>query len=1290
MRRVAIFAFFLSGASSLIFQSIWSRLAHHVFGATSVAISTVVTAFMAGLGLGAFIAGRYADKLRNPLRAYALVELGVGAYALLLPTILDPEGWLAVVNASLRASLGAESTAFMFARFFCVFPFILIPTTLMGSSLPLLARHFVRSDQDASAVASWVGVLYAVNTVGAVFGTALSVFGLMPTIGLWATGITAAGMNFALAGLIFLTQRMGWDQAPRLDASPEEDDDREALARVPRYARRAAVFAFFVSGAAALCYEVVWSRALAMTNGSSVQGFGIILTTFLVGIAGGSAAASGLLTQARRRLDVTASVSIALVMYAVTPFALFDQALVRGVNAGSLAVPAGLLSWVLLSLLGAAPVVVLRWLAALGRTAETPRERATRLDRLALLTLTVPLAFAIVGAVLHRGPSYGQYPQIVATVVVCVAVLVVALITLRSLPVLQLAVMQLLIALATLANLVFQDEVSCALGALVAGIEDLPDHVATVRFFSFLTSSLCTLPATLGMGAMFPLTLRLFAESGATIGDDVGRVYSSNTLGSIIGAWVPGFILMPRFGMQAALFAGMALNFAMALMLLVVAAADPEEPIEDPAEDPEGDAGRDPDPEGPPDPAVQPDGNHAATREAPPARAGGPHSGRAVLESIVIYALAPVIPALLALVYFGIFRPNSPWFVPDLTWDPGRMTLGVFRPSVARQACRELANTHVELLYYHDGLSTTVTVERYWGTHLAMKNNGKVDASNGEDMPTQINLAAYPLMMHERGPEGLDVAVIGFGSGVTVGTALHFPVRSVDVIELERAIPEAARWFTQYNHLEFPLEEFPYVQMDRLEVINDDGRNYLAATEREYDVIISEPSNPWITGVADLFTEEHFRISKRRLREGGIYCQWVQLYELSPENIKTIYRTFASQFAHVVAFSADDFSPDTVLLGSDSPLPLDLERVARGFAVESARQDLLAGTLHRPHDVFSRVLLADRDEVQQFTQVEYVRDTESSPWVQHNDSDNARPCALPLCRREPVPTNTDDNMLIEFAAPRDLIGYERYERYLPDHLYAPTWPYGNVVGRVVGLGEGSVEAANLAELSLALLSAGRRGEASSLAELSVQAGRASESLVAIEVMRRLLGPEGEPPIRVSPPSGGPELSPRQARVLNEGFLAVRDAVDRGDYGAALNAMEDIPAPVRQHSGPSMKLLYAYLLYKTGAVRPRYDEVVTLLEELSGTHPRWVAERPEVKYFMARAMWAEAAFGDAVRVMRQYVERLLLDEAAARDERERAREEGPAGPNGQDAPDSPSAQGAPSGPIPSPDGQPAPP
>jgi spermidine synthase len=90
--------------------------------------------------------------------------------------------------------------------------------------------------------------------------------------------------------------------------------------------------------------------------------------------------------------------------------------------------------------------------------------------------------------------------------------------------------------------------------------------------------------------------------------------------------------------------------------------------------------------------------------------------------------------------------------------------------------------------------------------HFALKNNGKVDASNGDDMPTQVLVAGYPLLLHPRGPENLDVAIVGFGSGVTIGTALQFPVRRVDDVELERWIPDASRYFADVNHLTYTRE----------------------------------------------------------------------------------------------------------------------------------------------------------------------------------------------------------------------------------------------------------------------------------------------------------------------------------------------------------------------------------------------------------------------------------------------------------------------------------------------------
>jgi spermidine synthase len=124
LRYAAYTAFFLSGASSLIFQNIWSRMLHHVFGATSVAISSVLTCFMAGLGLGAWIAGRYVDRIKHPLITYAVAELGVGLWAMLIPFLVSSDGWLAELNFALRNSLGAGSTGFMLARFAVVMPIL--------------------------------------------------------------------------------------------------------------------------------------------------------------------------------------------------------------------------------------------------------------------------------------------------------------------------------------------------------------------------------------------------------------------------------------------------------------------------------------------------------------------------------------------------------------------------------------------------------------------------------------------------------------------------------------------------------------------------------------------------------------------------------------------------------------------------------------------------------------------------------------------------------------------------------------------------------------------------------------------------------------------------------------------------------------------------------------------------------------------------------------------------------------------------------------------------------------
>ncbi len=619
-------------------------------------------------------------------------------------------------------------------------------------------------------------------------------------------------------------------------------------------------------------------------------------------------------------------------------------------------------------------------------------------------------------------------------------------------------------------------------------------------------------------------------------------------------------------------------------------------------------------------------------------------------HAVTVYILAPLIPALLALLWVGT-RDHDSW----LRWNRTHMTLGVFRLSYAHDMLDESTWGAPDLVYYNDGLTTTVTVER-WGRHYALKNNGKVDASNGDDMPTQINVSAYPMLLHPRGPEDLDVAIVGFGSGVTVGTTLKFPVRRVDVIELERSIPEAARFFEDVNHLNYALDHWPYVQMDRLQIINDDGRNYLSSTQQQYDVIISEPSNPWITGVSDLFTVDHWRITKRRLRPGGIFCQWVQLYELSPSNIKTIYRTFASQFEHVIVLSADDRSSDTVMLGSDEPIELDLERVRHTYGLPGIAAELERGNIYSPFDVFARTLLANRDEVMAYTEIEYHRrGTESGilgereRWVADPGSTNNTECAAPQCRREPAILNTDDNARIEFEAPNDLIGFSRYEGYLST-IYSDSWPYGmprlahgaDEDGRLVGFGESDAASRNLAELAMSMIAHGRYNWAGDMIERSQQVGRSRETTVALEVHTHLITTEHEPAVHIEPPIPGPEMDRHTAEQLVDGFDQVREAVDQQAYGAALVAMENIPAPLRLHSGPGMRLLYGYLLYKAAdGSFAHYRTAIEHLEDLVRTEEDYVLRHPEVYYYLARSHDANGDYSAALRAMRAYVEARLV-------------------------------------------------
>lgn len=292
--------FFTTGACGLVYQVAWQRYLLNLFGATLYSISTVLAAFMGGLALGSILFGRMADRTGNPLRLYGALEIGVGLSALLIPTLLSMSEPIFVWAYRFW---GANFLLYSLARFVFVFCVLLVPTTFMGGTLPLLSK-FVAPYGDRAG--NKIGLLYALNTCGAVAGTVASGFFFIRWWGVSATVHAAVAANIA-AGLLALLLAYGVRELRFEQSVPRSGESHEPgfhLAQV-RHLRQLIFATYFVSGMAALGLEVVWSRALVFTFEllkNTTYSFTAMLSVFLVGIALGSAAATPLVERDRSPL----------------------------------------------------------------------------------------------------------------------------------------------------------------------------------------------------------------------------------------------------------------------------------------------------------------------------------------------------------------------------------------------------------------------------------------------------------------------------------------------------------------------------------------------------------------------------------------------------------------------------------------------------------------------------------------------------------------------------------------------------------------------------------------------------------------------------------------------------------------------------------------------------------------------------------------------------------------------------------------------------------------------------
>jgi len=305
-----------------------------------------------------------------------------------------------------------------------------------------------------------------------------------------------------------------------------------------------------------------------------------------------------------------------------------------------------------------------------------------------------------------------------------------------------------------------------------------------------------------------------------------------------------------------------------------------------------------------------------------------------------------------------IFRPAAglsaaalALFIPLMTprWDLYMMTTGVTQLlrnirrmgqyATVDQIIAFAQAPDVHILFHKEGKTNTVTVVREW-TDVWLRVDGKTDAStSATDMLTQSLLGQLPFFF-ARNPQS--VAVIGYGSGVTAHAVLTHPVRLVETIEIEEQVVAASSFFEEVNGK--PLSD------PRHRLIVDDARTALTYRPQTYDIIISEPSNPWLAGVNNLFTTDFYSLVKRRLAPGGILCQWVQSYELSDDSLQVLFNTVAHSFPHVQLFGSY-MGSDMILVASEQPISLAPEAAALFPDNPEVARDLARVGIHNLADL---------------------------------------------------------------------------------------------------------------------------------------------------------------------------------------------------------------------------------------------------------------------------------------------------------------------------------------------------
>lgn len=297
--------FFLTGALALVYEICWIRKATLVFGAASFALSTVLAVFFAGLAIGSFLLGKRAGRSTRPLRLYAMLEVGVAVLALVSPALFVAGD---AIYARVYPAVFQNFALLSLIRFLLLAVIMLGPTILMGGTLPLLCRHFVRKEQ---SIARSVGFVYGLNTLGAAVGAAACGLCFIRFVGVNRTIYLAGAINLVLALFVWRLSKIA--AAPPTDDSTRRDESSGAdPLREENPGGRVMPALFFVTGFIALGNEVLWTRFLSLLMRNTVYTYTLTLSVILIGIVLGSALTALFADRLKHRAMVFGVVQVAI------------------------------------------------------------------------------------------------------------------------------------------------------------------------------------------------------------------------------------------------------------------------------------------------------------------------------------------------------------------------------------------------------------------------------------------------------------------------------------------------------------------------------------------------------------------------------------------------------------------------------------------------------------------------------------------------------------------------------------------------------------------------------------------------------------------------------------------------------------------------------------------------------------------------------------------------------------------------------------------------------------------